>query len=94
LVFFFAWSGRAAAAGPMLFSSRSNSAFNSAFLPLTRQSQQALFIPAQGETFVVEAVNAAFQLAGGPIVWEGFDFVEGAGGGLFDSQERAIVRPG
>ena len=35
----------------------------------------------------------AFEFAGRPALLDGFDFVEGAGGGGIGAEQRAIVRP-
>jgi hypothetical protein len=63
------------------------------FLAFAGEAEETLFVLAGGEAFVEEAVDLAFEFAGGPVVLDGFDFLEGAGFGFVHAKERTVVRP-
>ena len=55
--------------------------------------EEAFFVSAGEEAFVVKAVDLALQLAGGPAGGGAFGFVEIAGIGFFDAHEGAVLGP-
>jgi len=60
---------------------------------LGRQLHQPLFVFAQSQPFVQQAVDLPLQFARRPVVLERFDFIKSAGFRFIDTQKRPIVRP-
>ena len=62
-------------------------------MPFRREPANALFVAAEGETFVQAGIELALEFAYGPVLTAGFYLIETALVRILDAEEEEVMSP-